>query len=140
MPPISRNSRTGRHARDTKTHRLRRALRRWLALGGAAATAAAAVIALPTTLAYAAPSTWAVTPTVNQGAASNNFNAVSCTSATSCMAVGSYSNSSGDDQTLAESWNGNSWTILPTPDPGTTGNQFNEVSCVSATRAPPRTT
>jgi hypothetical protein len=58
---------------------------------------------------------------------------VSCTSASSCTAVGQYQSSSvtnfGDDQTLAEVWNGTAWTIATTPDQASTGNLLNSVSC-----------
>ena len=44
--------------------------------------------------------------------------AVSCTSAASCTAVGaSFYNSSPRVRTLAERWNGSSWTIQPTARP-----------------------
>ena len=40
---------------------------------------------------------------------------VSCTSATACTAVGSYNTSTSTTNTLAERWNGTTWTIQPTP-------------------------
>jgi hypothetical protein len=46
--------------------------------------------------------------------------AVSCTSATSCVAVGwqdSNPESTSSDETLAESWNGTAWTAESTPNP-----------------------
>ncbi|MGO9559239.1 MAG: hypothetical protein ACLPQS_08750 [Acidimicrobiales bacterium] len=45
---------------------------------------------------------------------------VSCTATSSCVAVGSYENSSFTSFTLAESWNGTKWTIHSTPDPKVT--------------------
>jgi len=58
---------------------------------------------------------------------------VSCTSANACTAVGYYSNSSGGLSTLAESWNGTSWSIQPTPDQPGSGEDFLQgVSCTSA--------
>jgi hypothetical protein len=57
-----------------------------------------------------------------------NLNAVSCASASSCIAVGG-SNSG----TLAEQWNGTRWRILPTqPPPGAQGAGFGGVDCTSA--------
>lgn len=53
--------------------------------------------------------------------------AVKCTSGTWCVAVGSYTASSGS-QTLAESWNGTGWAIIPTSAAG----ELNGVSCSSA--------
>ena len=35
-------------------------------------------------------------------------------------------------QTLAESWDGTRWSVLPSPNRGTTGDNFDSVSCVSA--------
>jgi hypothetical protein len=56
--------------------------------------------------------------------------AVSCTSTRACLAVGSHYSEDGD-QTLAESWNGTSWTRLATPNPGESAD-FLSVSCMSA--------
>src|SRR5205807_796312 len=57
---------------------------------------------------------------------------VSCTSPSACTAVGSYGNSMGGLSTLAESWNGSSWSIQPTPDqPGTAESILSRVSCTS---------
>ncbi len=59
------------------------------------------------------------------------FQDVSCKTATSCAAVGSWvSSSGGSNQTLAEDWSGSSWTIQSTPNaPGTTFNAFFGVQC-----------
>lgn len=64
----------------------------------------------------------------------STFTAVSCTSATSCTAVGQYQSPTvpnfGQFQTLAEVWDGTSWTIAATADPSATGqNLFETVSC-----------
>jgi hypothetical protein len=67
----------------------------------------------------------------------NSLNAVSCTSAGFCEAVGTATDSSGYTISLAEGWNGTAWTIQPTPDPAaaTSGARadMHGVSCVSAT-------
>lgn len=59
---------------------------------------------------------------------------VSCSSATSCTAVGTSTTSSGMGVTLAEHWNGTRWSVQPTPNPAP-GIQaaFDGVSCPSAT-------
>jgi hypothetical protein len=50
----------------------------------------------------------------------SELNSVSCTSATSCMAVGDYSDQAANaDTTLAEQWNGTAWTVVTTPSPAT---------------------
>jgi hypothetical protein len=56
---------------------------------------------------------------------------VSCVSAKSCTAAGFYYGALGA-LTLAEHWNGTSWTVQSTPNPNTTGgSNFAGVSCVS---------
>jgi hypothetical protein len=62
---------------------------------------------------------------------SNSLAGVSCTGATGCMAVGSTSSGQGD-QTLAEAWDGTSWTIGTSPNPGVE-NSLASVSCVTST-------
>jgi hypothetical protein len=58
---------------------------------------------------------------------------VSCLSATNCTAVGDAGNSAGTtDATLAEHWDGTSWTVETTPSPATFSSLFS-VSCTSAT-------
>ena len=44
------------------------------------------------------------------------LNAVSCSSASACMAVGGYSPAQYSADPLAERWNGRKWTITSTPD------------------------
>lgn len=55
---------------------------------------------------------------------------MSCTSASACTAVGDYSNSA-TRVTLAERWNGTTWSIQHTPNPPQ-GGILNGVSCPSA--------
>jgi hypothetical protein len=82
-----------------------------------------------------AASGWAIQPTPNPaGATVIDVTAASCTSATACTAVGYYGNSSGTTLTLAERWNGTSWTIKPSPNPtAAPASAFYAVSCTSAT-------
>jgi hypothetical protein len=47
-------------------------------------------------------SSWSIVPSANNGTSTNFLNGVSCISATSCVAVGVYINSSGHPQTLVE--------------------------------------
>ena len=57
---------------------------------------------------------------------------VSCPGADMCVAVGSSTSSTGN-VTLAESWNGTSWSIQPTPTPpGSTNSAFAGVSCATS--------
>jgi hypothetical protein len=63
------------------------------------------------------------------------LDAVSCSSAAACTAVGHYEASSGISKALAERWNGTTWTIQPTPGPRQPSSYFEMtgVSCPSAT-------
>lgn len=71
---------------------------------------------------------WSVVPTPNPGGATaSELRGISCASSTACMAVGTYSNASFDEEYLAERWNGSDWTLMSTPSP--TGGEFNGVSC-----------
>ena len=78
---------------------------------------------------------WAITATPNpSGATSSSFQAVACTSASACTAVGSYQNTGGTVLTLVERWNGTSWTIQSTSNPsGVTKSQLLGVGCASST-------
>ncbi len=64
---------------------------------------------------------------------SSSLAAVACTSASSCTAVGQYQSSSvtsfGVPETLAEVWDGTTWSIATTPDPSSTQNLLSGVSC-----------
>jgi len=74
---------------------------------------------------------WSIESTpVLTGATSSALAGVACETATSCVAVGSYVNSSGVEVTLAEAWNGTSWSIQPTPNPaGATTSALSGVGC-----------
>lgn len=78
---------------------------------------------------------WNAQPTPNpSGASGSQLSSVSCSSASSCLAVGSYTISAGTGVTLAEIWNETAWTIVPTPNPaGATSSQLSRVSCAAAT-------
>ena len=77
--------------------------------------------------------TWSVQATPNpSGAQSSQLRAVSCTSATACTAVGDYTDSTGTQRTLAERWNGTTWSIEKTPNPaGATASGLSGVSCTA---------
>ncbi len=77
---------------------------------------------------------WTIQSTPNPtGATSSQLQGVSCTSTTACTAVGDYDNSSGHIVTLAERWNGTSWTIQTTPNPSAANGVLSGVSCTAAT-------
>ena len=113
-------------------------------LSGVSCTSASACIAVgfsyitssgEVTLAEAWNGTsWSIQPTPNpSGALGSALSGVSCTSATACTAVGFYTNSSDSDVTLAEAWNGTSWSIETSPEPsGAQESYLIGVSCTSA--------
>jgi hypothetical protein len=62
----------------------------------------------------------------------SQLNAVSCPTATSCTAVGSFGTITGGQLTLAESWNGKAWVVDETPDPaGATMSSLLGLSCTA---------
>jgi hypothetical protein len=96
-----------------------------------AGMATAVLLAPPASAAPA--SSWTTVSSPNRGIQSS-LQAVSCTSPTSCVAVGDYFNAIGF-RTLVESWNGYTWTIVASPDQGNGFiNQLDGVSCTSSTR------
>src|SRR6476620_4568395 len=78
---------------------------------------------------------WSVMASPNPAGASDSLlTGVSCPSPTSCYAVGWSTDSSLDEKTLVEHWNGTSWSIVTSPNPaGSTGSFLNSVSCPSTT-------
>jgi hypothetical protein len=71
---------------------------------------------------------------VPSGASSDTLIGVACTSATACTTVGDSRESASPYAvlTLAEAWNGTSWSIQSTPSPAATSNELSGVSCVTA--------
>jgi hypothetical protein len=79
--------------------------------------------------------TWSVVPSPSPGLIRNALSGVSCLSATMCTAVGTASESgptSGNAAfTVVETWDGTTWSVVPSPNPGPGGNDLNGVSCLS---------
>lgn len=90
---------------------------------------------------------WAIVASPNNGTLGNALRGVTCASASDCWAVGEYflADALGNQipQTLAEHWNGTSWSIVFSPNnnpPGTPNcgllsecfNYFRAVTCASA--------
>ncbi|HUC04610.1 MAG TPA: Ig domain-containing protein [Acidimicrobiales bacterium] len=80
-------------------------------------------------------STWSSTTGIDPGAATAaDLVGVSCLSATSCVAVGSYDDASHDDHLLVETLSGTTWTPTTGIDPsGSSAPQLVDVRCLSAT-------
>ncbi len=80
---------------------------------------------------------WSIVPSptpTGAGVAGAILQSVSCTSASSCMAVGySTGGSMGlNINDLIEQWNGAAWTIVPGPPTGQTYDQLTNVQCLTA--------
>lgn len=66
------------------------------------------------------------------GSIDSDLSDVACVSAISCVAVGDYENSEGNDFALAEIWNGTTWTVQKPPNPkGAISSTLSGVSCTS---------
>jgi len=77
---------------------------------------------------------WSVVPSLSVGTGGNDLYGVSCVSATACAAAGFYHIAGRNIQkTLTESWDGTSWSVVPSPNPGNPHAFLEGVSCVSAT-------
>jgi putative hemolysin len=78
---------------------------------------------------------WSITTSPDSSTSEDNLlNSVSCTSSTSCVAVGDYMDSSGYGQTLIETLSGGSWAITTSPDTSASESNFlQSVSCTSST-------
>ncbi len=78
--------------------------------------------------------TWTLAPSPNTSTSQLNvLNGVSCTSVTSCVAVG-YDFNGTANQTLVETFNGGAWSIAASPSSSLSQlNVLNGVSCTSAT-------
>src|SRR5438874_940226 len=64
-------------------------------------------------------SSWSIVDSPNPGTSYNGLNRVVVPSANDIWAVGRYTHDdSGYAQTLIEHWNGSSWSIVPSPNPG----------------------
>ena len=64
----------------------------------------------------------------------NDLNSVSCPSVTECWAVG-YSSTGGPQQTLIEHWDGNSWSLFPSPNaPAVRTQELNSIACSSTSQ------
>lgn len=76
---------------------------------------------------------WSIPPTPNPvGSKGTQLYGVSCTSATSCIAVGSYEDKAQSVSALSEAWNGTNWSIQTIPAPkGSAGTALYGVSCTA---------
>jgi hypothetical protein len=75
---------------------------------------------------------WTHVTSSNDGALANALEDASCTSSSSCTAVGFYKSGSRDYRTLIEAWNGFDWSVTPSPSPHSS-DQLLGTSCIDTT-------
>jgi hypothetical protein len=106
---------------------------RTAALASCVAIGSLGIVVLPGGGAEAAPSVWLVASSPNPSTYGDTLNGVSCSSTSYCVAVGDEVTSSGDTQTLVESWDGSDWTVIHSPNPSSSGDSLSSVFCSNAT-------
>lgn len=76
---------------------------------------------------------WAVAASPNPNPdAEDSLSSVSCTSPSSCMAVGGWFDLNGNSDVVTESWDGSSWNLLPGQTPPGVTIGLDGVSCAAA--------
>ncbi|MEO8971363.1 MAG: hypothetical protein ABI406_07175 [Ktedonobacteraceae bacterium] len=75
---------------------------------------------------------WSVVTSSGPGSSSSHLSSVAAVSSNNVWAVGDYMNSDGSSGTLIEHWNGTSWLVVTSPNPGS-GSALTGVAAVSAT-------
>ncbi len=77
--------------------------------------------------------TWSVVPTASLPSGSGLFASVAAVSTDDIWAVGSQFSGPGygKSATLVEHWDGSSWQVVASPDPGTSGNYLDSVTTIS---------
>jgi hypothetical protein len=76
--------------------------------------------------------TWNVVPSPNTGSPHNYFYGVAAIASNDVWAVGGYGNLTTHAQQLIQHWDGQNWTMVPTP---TLPTQYNELLTISAASA-----
>src|SRR6516164_7156319 len=75
---------------------------------------------------------WSILNVPQPGSMRDMFFAGSTLSPSDVWLVGDQEGSNGKFETLAEHWNGTAWSVLPTPDPGSSGNHLYGVDAVAS--------
>jgi hypothetical protein len=73
---------------------------------------------------------WSVVRSPNPSAAHDILYGVSAVTDTNVWAVGAYETSQGRWHALVEHWDGSTWRVVPSPDPGSNGNQLYAVQAL----------
>lgn len=87
---------------------------------------------IPVAASAATCQSWSGLQPPSPGANGNELSGVAVLSPCNAWTVGSLQNSSGQQQTLVEHWNGATWTVVPSPDPGSVDDSLSGVRAVSA--------
>jgi hypothetical protein len=74
---------------------------------------------------------WSIADTPQPGSLRDMFFGAAALSANDVWVVGDQEGADGIFETLAEHWDGSSWTVVPTPDPGWAGNHLYAMDAVS---------
>src|SRR6266702_2338901 len=77
---------------------------------------------------------WSVVKSPSPATGNNELSSVSAASASSIWTVGFLTNNTSQtpvDQTLIEHWNGSSWIVMKSPNPGSSSDHLNGVAAVS---------
>jgi hypothetical protein len=74
---------------------------------------------------------WIVVPSPDNGSNGSYLQSVAALDTNDVWAVGYYIDDNLVNQTLVEHWNGQSWTIIPSPNRGADGSQLTGVAAVS---------
>ncbi len=78
-------------------------------------------------------SSWIIVYSPNVGTSHNYLSGVTAISVNDVWAVGGYFNSGSTvDQTLTEHWDGSSWSVVSSPNVGTSNNVLSGVSAIAA--------
>jgi hypothetical protein len=77
-------------------------------------------------------SQWSIANNPQPGSQRDMLFGASALSAADVWVVGDQEGANGKFETLAEHWDGSNWTVIPTPDPGTSGNHLYAVHAVSS--------
>jgi hypothetical protein len=72
---------------------------------------------------------WSLVSTGALTAVFADLHSVSCTSASNCMAAGTFFPTQGVSKTLVEHWNGSTWTVVPSPNPPSNATFLEGVAC-----------
>jgi len=77
-------------------------------------------------------STWTIAENPQPGSVRDMLFGASAVSPSDVWVVGQKQGASGLFETLAEHWDGRRWSVVPTPNPGSTGNHLYGVDAVSS--------